>query len=95
MTAAAVWRLMQLHGRPLPEALSPEDLLDLLLRAAQVLLADDNPAIRMQVVDVLVERRNDDIVGVLQDLMQKEDNSYVRLKSEKALKAMNASIGTF
>ncbi|HEV3334151.1 MAG TPA: HEAT repeat domain-containing protein [Bryobacteraceae bacterium] len=62
---------------------------------AQVLLADDNPAIRMQVVDVLVEHRDDDIVGVLQDLMQKEDNSYVRLKSEKALKAMNASVGTF
>ena len=62
---------------------------------AQVLLADDNPAIRMQVVDLLVERHDDDIVGVLQNLMQKEDNSYVRLKSEKALKAMNASIGTF
>jgi len=62
---------------------------------AQVLLADDNPAIRMQVVDLLVEHRDDNIVGVLQDLMQKEDNSYVRLKSEKALKAMNASVGTF
>ena len=62
---------------------------------AQVLLADDNPAIRMQVVDLLVEHRDDDIVGVLQNLMQKEDNSYVRLKSEKALKAMNASVGTF
>jgi hypothetical protein len=62
---------------------------------AQVLLADDNPAVRMQVVDLLVEHHDDDIVGVLQDLMQKEDNSYVRLKSEKALKAMNASVGTF
>ncbi|HUI77837.1 MAG TPA: HEAT repeat domain-containing protein [Bryobacteraceae bacterium] len=62
---------------------------------AQVLLKDDNPAIRMQVVDVLVEHSDDNIVGVLQDLMQKEDNSYVRLKSEKALKAMNASVGTF
>ena len=62
---------------------------------AQVLLKDDNPAIRMQVVDLLVEHHDDDIVGVLQGLMQKEDNSYVRLKSEKALKAMNASVGTF
>lgn len=62
---------------------------------AQVLLKDDNPAVRMQVVDLLVEHHDDDIVGVLQDLMQKEDNSYVRLKSEKALKAMNASVGTF
>jgi HEAT repeat protein/putative zinc finger protein len=62
---------------------------------AQVLLKDDNPAVRMQVVDLLVEHHDDDIVGVLQGLMQKEDNSYVRLKSEKALKAMNASVGTF
>jgi anti-sigma factor RsiW len=62
---------------------------------AQVLLADDNSAIRMQVVDLLVEHRDDTIVGVLQDLMQKEDNNYVRMKSEQALKEMNASIGTF
>jgi anti-sigma factor RsiW len=62
---------------------------------AQVLLADDNSAVRMQVVDLLVEHRDDAIVGVLQDLMQKENNSYVRLKSEKALKEMNASLGTF
>ena len=62
---------------------------------AQVLLGDDNPAVRMQVVDLLVEHRDDAIVGVLQDVMQRENNTYVRLKSEKALKAMNASIGTF
>lgn len=62
---------------------------------AKVLLSDDNPAIRMQVVDLLVEHRDDAIVGVLQGLMQKENNHYVRLKSEKALKEMNASLGTF
>jgi hypothetical protein len=62
---------------------------------AQVLLADDNPAIRMQVVDLLVSRHDDSMVGVLQNLVQKEDNGYVRLKCEKALKDMNASIGTF
>jgi hypothetical protein len=62
---------------------------------AQVLLADENSAVRMQVVDLLVARPDDSIVGVLQNLMQKEDNSYVRLKSEKALKEMNASVGTF
>ena len=62
---------------------------------AQVLLADDNPAVRMQVVDLLVSRRDDSTVGVLQNLVQKEDNNYVRLKCEKALKDMNASIGTF
>jgi hypothetical protein len=62
---------------------------------SQVLLNDDNSAIRMQVIDLLTEHRDQSIVGVLQDLMQKEDNTYVRLKSEKALKEMNASIGTF
>ena len=62
---------------------------------AQVLLADDNPAVRMQVVDLLVSHRDDSMVGVFQNLVQKEDNNYVRLKCEKALKDMNASIGTF
>jgi HEAT repeats/Putative zinc-finger len=62
---------------------------------SQVLLGDDNPAIRVQAVDLLVSHRDDYMVGVLQDLMQKENNSYVRMKSEEALKAMNASVGTF
>jgi HEAT repeat protein len=62
---------------------------------AQVLLADDNPAVRIQAVDLLVSHRDDAMVGVLQNLVQREDNGYVRLKCEKALKEMNASIGTF
>jgi hypothetical protein len=62
---------------------------------AQVLMADDNPAVRLQVVDLLVSKRDGAMVGVLQDLVQKEDNPYVRLRCEKALKEMNASIGTF
>jgi hypothetical protein len=62
---------------------------------AQVLLTDSNPAVRMQVVDLLVSHRDDSVVGVLQGLVQREDNNNVRLKLEKALKDMNASIGTF
>jgi len=62
---------------------------------AQVLLSDHNDAVRMQVVDLLVARRDDSTVGVLQNVVQREENSYVRLKCEKALKDMNASIGTF
>ena len=62
---------------------------------AQVLLVDDNPAVRMQVIDLLVEHRDGSMVGVLQNVVQKDNNSYVRLKCEKALKDMNASIGTF
>ena len=62
---------------------------------AQVLIADDNPAVRVQVVDLLVSHRDDSVVGMLQGLVQREDNNLVRLKMEKALKDMNASIGTF
>jgi hypothetical protein len=62
---------------------------------AQALLADDNPAVRMQAVDLLIAHRDDSMVGVLQSLVQKEDNDYVRLRCEKALKEMNASVGTF
>ncbi len=62
---------------------------------AQVLLTDDNAKMRMEVADLLVARRDDSLVGTLQSVMQREDNGYVRLKVEKALKEMNASLGTF
>jgi hypothetical protein len=62
---------------------------------AQVLLSDENPAVRMQAVDLLVSHADDGVVGVLQNVVQKEDNNYIRLKVEKALKEMNASVGTF
>jgi hypothetical protein len=62
---------------------------------SQVLLSDANAAVRMQVVDLLVAHRDDSIVGVLQGVVKREDNNYVRQKLEKALKDMNASIGTF
>jgi hypothetical protein len=62
---------------------------------SQALQFDDNDAVRMQAVDLLTLRHDGAMVGVLQNLMQKEDNGYVRLKCEKALKEMNASIGTF
>ena len=62
---------------------------------AAVLLTDDSPAVRIQVVDLLVAQRDESTIGVLQGLVQKDDNSFVRLKCEKALKDMNASVGTF
>jgi hypothetical protein len=49
----------------------------------------------MQAVDLLVTHRDDAMVGVLQGLVQRENNDYVRLKCEKALKDWNASVGTF
>ena len=62
---------------------------------SQALQFDDNDAVRMQAVDLLTLRRDEAIVGMLQNLVQKEDNGYVRSKCAKALKEMNASIGTF
>ena len=62
---------------------------------AHLLLSDDSPAVRNQVVDLLVANRDDSMVGLLQNAVQREDNTSVRLKVEKALKDMNASIGTF
>jgi hypothetical protein len=35
------------------------------------------------------------MVGVLQELMSHEDNNYVRLKCQRALSDMNASVETF
>lgn len=61
----------------------------------RVLLADDNVAVRLLVIDLLVANRDDNMVGMMQGLVQKENNNSVRLKLEKALKDMNASIGTF
>jgi anti-sigma factor RsiW len=57
----------------------------------QVLLKDENPGVRTQVIDLLVERHTDAMVGVLQELMEKEDNSYIRMRCQKALREMNAS----
>jgi HEAT repeat protein len=62
---------------------------------AKVLLTDDNPAVRMQAVDLLIAHRDDSVVGVLQSAVQREDNNYVRSQCAKALKELNASLGTF
>jgi anti-sigma factor RsiW len=62
---------------------------------AQVLLQDENPGVRIQVVDELTSHADDNMVGMLQNVVQKEDNTYVRRRCEKALKDLNASVGTF
>jgi hypothetical protein len=61
----------------------------------RVLLTDDNPAVRMLIIDLLVAHRDDNVVGMMQGMVQKENNNSVRLKLEKALRDMNASPGTF
>ncbi|HWQ53596.1 MAG TPA: HEAT repeat domain-containing protein [Bryobacteraceae bacterium] len=62
---------------------------------AQVLLNDENPGVRIRAIDMLIEHRDGSMVGVLQTVVQRDSNSYVRLKSERALQEMNASVGTF
>ena len=61
----------------------------------RVLLADDNVPVRMLVIDLLVANRDDNMVGMMQGLVQQENNNTVRLKLEKALRDMNASPGRF
>lgn len=62
---------------------------------SEVLLNDSNPGVRIEVIDLLSARHDDSMVGVLQNLVRKEDNKNVRVRLERALQEMNASIGTF
>lgn len=62
---------------------------------ARVLLADDNPGVRTQAIDLLVMQKGDAIAGLLQGVIQKESNDYVRLRCQRALQEMDASVGTF
>jgi hypothetical protein len=61
----------------------------------QVLLTDENPGIRTQAIDLLTKRREPELVGVFQELIAREPNNYVRMKCQRALSDMNASVETF
>ena len=60
-----------------------------------VLQNEQNPGIRVQAIDLLTQHQDADLVGVLQQLMNKESNSYVRQRCVKVLQELNASVGTF
>ncbi len=62
---------------------------------SQVLLTEKNAGVRIQVIDLLIQHKGDQMVGVLQELMRKEDNNYVRMRCQKALRDMKASVETF
>ncbi|MDE3197252.1 MAG: HEAT repeat domain-containing protein [Acidobacteriota bacterium] len=62
---------------------------------AVVLQKDDNPGVRVQAIDLLTTHHDDSIVGVLQDVVQKEDNNYVRQRCSRLLEEMKASVGTY
>jgi hypothetical protein len=62
---------------------------------AASLVSDDNSAVRSKAVDLLVTHRDEAMVGFLQSIVQREDNDYVRVRAERALRDWNASVGTF
>ena len=62
---------------------------------ARVLLKDTNAGVRAQAIDVLTQERSKDVVGPLQELLRREDNDYVRQRTQRALNEMRASPGVF
>jgi len=60
-----------------------------------VLLADDNPGVRTRVIDLLIPHHSGAMVGVLQELMAKEDNDYIRMRCQQVLHDMRASVETY
>ena len=60
-----------------------------------VLLKDDNAGVRVQAIDLLTNHRDDSLVGVLQDVMQREDDAYIRAHARELLQAMKASVDTY
>ena len=61
----------------------------------EVLLNDDNPGMRVQAIDLLTENPHRDLVGLLQGLVEREQNNYIRLQSRRILHDLNASVDRF
>jgi len=62
----------------------------------QALLADDNPGVRTQAIDLLTQNAHgDQDIGMLQELLHKEQNGYVRNRCTRALRDMKASTETY
>ena len=62
---------------------------------SEVLLNDDNLGVRTHAVDLLRQHQGPAVAGVLQQVMGKESNDYVRMQCQKMLEEMNASLETF
>jgi hypothetical protein len=61
----------------------------------EVLLSDENPGVRTMTVDLLIGDMDTETIGTLQELIIRESNPYIRQKSLKALREVNASVETF
>jgi hypothetical protein len=77
---------------------------DVRLALTQVLLSDANPGLRTQAIDLLTKGLNQDspalsydrqVIGAMQELMQRENNSYVRQRCKTALESVKASTETY
>lgn len=62
---------------------------------SEVLLNDDNLGVRTHAVDLLRQHQDLALAGVLQQVMGKESNEYVRMQCQKMLEELNASLETF
>lgn len=73
---------------------------------AGVLLSDGNPGMRTQAIDLLTQGVGEagnavgnaldrDMVGILQELMNHENNAYVRQRGQRMLQLVNASQETY
>jgi hypothetical protein len=74
---------------------------------AGVLLSDGNPGMRTQAIDLLTQGVGEgsgnapgntldrDVIGTLQELMNRENNAYVRQRGERVLQLVNASRDTY
>jgi hypothetical protein len=69
---------------------------------AGVLLSDGNPGMRTQAIDLLTQGVGEgpssldrDVIGTLQELMNSENNAYVRQRGERVLQLVNASSETY
>ncbi len=70
----------------------------------QVLLSDANPGLRTEAIDLLTKSLNQDspamsydrqVIGAMQELMQRESNDYVRRRCRTALESVKASTETY
>jgi hypothetical protein len=70
----------------------------------QVLLNDANPEMRSQAIDLLTKSLNQEnpamsfdrqVIGAMQELMQRESNAYVRQRCKMALESVKASTETY
>jgi len=67
---------------------------------AQVLLAEGNARVRTDAIDMILSTRRGPvldrhIIGALQELMDREDNGYVRDQCRRMLEALKASPETY